>query len=393
MVEGTHRPVWAEIDLGAISHNAAVLASVVAPARLCAVVKADGYGHGAVEVARAALAGGASELAVAIVDEGVELRDAGIEAPILVLAEPGPDAMPEVFGYRLTPTLYTPEGVALAGEAAGLAGAGLAGGFPVEVKVDTGMHRVGVDPAGLVALVRQLTEVPQLDFAGLWTHLAVADEPDNTFTTEQLGRLARARQSLRAAGLPEPGRVHAGNSAGAMAWPEARLDMVRCGIALYGYSPNAALAPVVAAATRQAGWGPGDGLRPALSWIARVSLVRDIEAGERVSYGLLQPLKERSFVATLPLGYADGIPRAYFAGGGEVLVNGRRRRLAGTVTMDQILVDCGDDSSVAPGDEAVLIGEQGGEQLTAADWAESLATICYEVVTRIGPRVPRVYRR
>jgi alanine racemase len=130
-----------------------------------------------------------------------------------------------------------------------------------------------------------------------------------------------------------------------------------------------------------------------LSWIARVSLVREIEAGERVSYGLKWPLSARSFVATVPLGYADGIPRAYFAGGGEVLVNGRRQRLAGSVTMDQILVDCGDDGSVAPGDEVVLIGEQGGERLTAEDWAGSLETICYEVVTRIGPRVPRVYRQ
>jgi alanine racemase len=407
VAEGVHRPAWAEIDLGAIEHNASVLASVVAPSRLCAVVKADAYGHGAVAVARAALAGGASELAVAIVDEGVELRDAGIDAPILLLAEPAPDAMPEAFRWRLTPTLYTHEGIAAAALAArAVAGSGVSdvarasavappsgtGGVPVEVKVDTGMHRVGADPAALVALARCIADAPELELAGLWTHFAVADEPENGFTALQLRRFDEARQSLRAAGVPDPWRVHAANSAGAVAWPDSRLDMVRCGICLYGYPPSPALAPAVAAATLTAGWAPGDGLRPALSWIARVSLVRELAAGERVSYGLLQPLSARSFVATVPLGYGDGIPRAYFTGGGEVLLNGRRRRLAGSVTMDQILVDCGDDASVAPGDEVVLIGEQGGEQITAEHWAASLDTICYEVVTRIGSRVRRTYR-
>jgi alanine racemase len=161
---------------------------------------------------------------------------------------------------------------------------------------------------------------------------------------------------------------------------------------VYGYAPSLAVASTVDTAIRDAGWGPTDGLRPALSWIARVSFVRELEAGERVSYGLKLSLPARSLVATVPLGYADGIPRAYFTGGGEVLVNGRRRRLAGSVTMDQILVDCGDDESVRPGDEVVLIGRQGGERLTAEDWAQSLGTISYEIVTRIGPRVPRVYR-
>jgi alanine racemase len=390
VAEGSHRPAWAEIDLGAIEHNASVISSIVAPARLCAVVKADAYGHGAVAVARAALVGGATELAVALVDEGVELRDSGIEAPILVLAEPGPDAMPEAFAYRLTPTLYTPEGIALAGETSALRAGNSC--VPVEVKVDTGMHRVGVDADALVALVRSLVEVPALELGGLWTHFAVADEPDNPFTVQQLECFARARDSLRAAGLPEPRRVHAANSAGAIAWPEARFDMVRCGISLYGYAPSPILGPTLEEATLAAGWSPGEGLRPALSWIARVSLVREIEAGERVSYGLRQPLKARSFVATVPLGYADGIPRAFFTGGGEVLVNGRRRRLAGSVTMDQILLDCSDDGAVAVGDEVVLIGEQGGEQVTAEDWAKALDTISYEVVTRIGTRVPRSYR-
>jgi alanine racemase len=393
VAEGLHRPAWAEIDLGAIEHNASVLVSVVAPSRLCAVVKADAYGHGAVPVALAALAGGASELAVAFVDEGRELRDAGIEAPILVLSEPGPDAMGEAFDARLTPTLYTRDGITLAGKAARATRASRDSGtsVPVELKVDTGMHRVGADPTALVPLVRALADVPELEFGGLWTHLAVSDEPANDFTALQLRRFQEARRSLEAVGLPEPGRVHAANSGAALAWPASRLDMVRCGISLYGYPPSPALAPTVEAATLETGWAPGNGLRRALSWVARVGFVRAIEAGDGVSYGLLKPLRARSYIATVPVGYADGIPRAYFTGGGEVLVHGSRRALAGSVTMDQILVDCGDDASVAPGDEVVLIGEQGGEQITADDWAAVLRTICYEVVTRIGPRVTRSY--
>jgi alanine racemase len=393
VAEGSRRPAWLEIDLDAIEHNAAVLAAIAAPARLCAVVKADAYGHGAVEVAAAALAGGASCLAVAIVDEGVELRDAGIEAPLLVLSEPGADAMAEVYAYGLVPTIYTPGGLSRARDAAGAHAASAAGAdrrAPVEIKVDTGMHRVGADPAALVPLARALVEAPELEFAGLWTHLAVADEPASEVTGEQLRRFEAARISLREAGLPEPGRVHAANTAGAIAWPAGRLDLVRCGIGLYGYAPSPAVAPMLASATAAAGFD--DGLRPAMSWVARIALVRELEAGERVSYGLKAPLPERSLVATVPLGYADGIPRAYVEGGGAVLVNGRRRRLAGSVTMDQILVDCGDDFTVAAGDEVVLIGEQGDERLTAQDWAECLDTISYEVITRIGPRVPRSYR-
>jgi alanine racemase len=386
---GARRPARVLVDLGAIAHNARVLASLVAPARLCAVVKADAYGHGAVESAAAALAGGASELAVALVDEGAELRDAGIDAPILVLSEPGADAMADVYSYGLVPTIYSLEGLALATKAARGRGRSRDGGpAPVEIKLDTGMHRVGVDPGGLGHLARLLQDGRELELAGLWTHLAVADETDRDFTARQLERLRVALRSLESLGISKPRRVHAANTAGAIAWPSSRLDMVRCGIGLYGYCPSPA---VEAALSRQRAGGPADDLRPALSLSAQVSLVRDLKAGEAVSYGLTTPLTADSRVATVPLGYGDGIPRSYLTGGGEVLVNGRRRRLAGSVTMDQIMVDCEDDAAVAPGDEVVLIGRQGADRLTANDWARALDTICYEVVTRIGPRVPRSY--
>jgi len=381
VTEGGRRPAWVEIDLEAVRHNAEAMCRIVAPSQLCAVVKADAYGHGAAPVARAALEGGATSLAVAIVDEGVELRQAGVEAPILVLSEPSADAMAEAAARRLTPTLYSEEGIALARAAAGAGER-----YPVEVKVDTGMHRVGADPDRVVDLVRAVVESDELCLAGLWTHLAVADEPANGFTAEQLERFGAARRAVKDAGLPDPERVHAANSAGAIAWPASRLDVVRCGIALYGYSPSAAVEPVLRDELARVGAGP---LRPVLSMKARVAFVRRLGAGERVSYGLQMPLPRPALVATVPLGYADGVPRDYFPAGGEVLVNGRRRRLAGTVTMDQLLVDCGDDE-VRPGDEVVLIGRQGAEHLGADEWAARLGTITYEIVTRIGPRVPRL---
>jgi alanine racemase len=387
--EGTHRPAWAEIDLAAIRHNAAVLAAIAAPAGLCAVVKADAYGHSAVPVARAALQGGASELAVALVDEGVELRDGGVSAPVLLLSEPAPDAMPATFALDLVPTLYTSDGVMAARKAAAELGAGTTRPpFPVEVKVDTGMHRVGAAPADAVAIVAQVVESRELEFSGLWTHFAVADDVADPFTAEQIEAFEAARASLRRGGLPEPRRVHAANSAGAIAWPAGRYDLVRCGISLYGYAPSRAITPVLEAELARTGMAP---LRPSLSWKAKVTLTRRYEAGERVSYGRALALPQAAVVATVPLGYADGVQRGYLTGGGEVLIGGRRCPLAGTVTMDQILVACDDGSGVAMGDEVVLIGSQGGDTITADEWADRLGTISYEVITRIGLRVPRVF--
>jgi alanine racemase len=370
------RPTWAEVDLGAVRHNAAWLRKLSAPATLCAVVKADAYGHGAVPVARAALEGGATWLAVALVEEGLELRDAGIDAPVLLLSEPPTGAMAAVVDRALTPTLYSERAVAAAAAAAEVAGSVLT----VHVKVDTGMHRVGADPADVVGIVRAVAAAPGLHFTGLWSHLAVADETgaeNAEFTAGQLRLLGDTRAALAAAGF-DPPLVHVANSAGALAVADARLDMVRCGIALYGVPP----APAVVASA--------DGLRPVLSLKSAVSFVRSLPAGASPSYGRRRRLDRHSTVATVPIGYADGVPRRYGAGGGTVLIGGRRCPLAGTVTMDQIVVDCGPDASVAVGDEVVLIGRQGTETLTVPDWAAVLGTIGNEVLTEIGSRVPRV---
>jgi alanine racemase len=377
----TLRPVWAEVDLAAIRHNIGVLAGLAAPAGVCAVVKAWAYGHGPVEVARAALDGGAAWLAVALVEEGARLRDAGIDAPVLLLSEPPSAAMADVVGLGLTPTVYTEEGVAAAARAAAAHRADPARGVPlaVHVKVDTGMHRVGAAAADAVKLARTVEERPELSLQGLWTHFAVADDPDDPFTAVQAGRFDDVLDELAGLGVRPP-LVHACNTAGVLTHRPAHHDLVRCGIGMYGVAPSPALA-------HRTG-----GLRPALTLRARVSLVREVAAGEGVSYGRRFRAERPTMVATVPVGYADGVPWRLSGTGGEVLLGGRRRAIAGAVTMDQLMVDCGDDEDVHVRDEVVLFGRQGAATITAWDWAERLDTIAYEIVCGISiQRVPRRY--
>jgi alanine racemase len=286
---------------------------------------------------------------------------------------------------RLTPTLYTEAGAAAADKAAVAAGTVL----DVHLKVDTGMHRVGADPSAVLSVARAVHCAAGLRVAALWSHLSVADEVDDesrAFTHRQLDLLARTRAILVDAGI-DPPLVHMANSAGAIAFPEARLDMVRCGISLYGVVPLPPLGQVLADDPAVAGT---ELLRPVLTLRSRVSVVRTLDRGERPSYGRRRSLDRSSTVATVPIGYADGVPRRYFTEGGTVLIGGRRRPLAGTVTMDQIVVDCGFDPDVAVGDDVVLIGRQGAESLAVWDWATVLGTIGNEVLTEIGSRVPRV---
>lgn len=368
------RAARAEVDLGAIAHNVRLMVDLVRPARLCAVVKADGYGHGAIAVGEAALAAGASWLGVALVEEGAVLRKAGIDAPILLLSQPRPSDIEDALRYDLRLSAYTPESVAATAAAAAAVGVTAR----LHLKVDTGMNRVGCRPDDVVALALDIARRPELELEAVWTHCATADEPGDPFTDQQLDRFEAAVAALEAAGLSVPLR-HAANSAAGMDHPRSRLDLVRSGIAVYGLAPAPALADRVA-------------LRPAMTLRAEVSMVKRVPAGEWVSYGRRHRFEREATVATVPIGYADGVPRRLSLVGGEVLVGGRRRPVVGTVTMDQLMVDVGDDE-VAAGDEVVLLGQQGNECITAQDWAGMLETIAYEVVCGIGPRVPRTYRR
>jgi alanine racemase len=359
------RPSWVEVDLGAIRDNVTAIAAAVRPAEVCAVVKADGYGHGDVPVAVAALDGGATRLAVALVSEGIGLREAGVEAPVLVLSEPALGEVEDVVRWELTPTVYTlPVASALAAAAPQ--------GFPVHVKVDTGMHRVGAAPAVAREVALGVAAGP-LRLEGVWTHFPVA-ESDHDFTRAQVGALGAFLDDLAGAGV-RPEVVHAANTAGALADLGARFDFVRIGLGIYGLRPAPGYAPEVA-------------LRPAMRVVSRVTYVRRHPAGARPSYGRRRALENESSVVTVPIGYADGVPRRLAELDGRVLIGGKRYPFAGTVTMDMVLVDVGDDP-VEMGDEVVLLGRQGEEEITADEWAERLGTINWEVVCGFGPRLPR----
>jgi len=361
------RPSWAEIDLDAVCDNVQVIAEAVAPAAVCAVVKADAYGHGDVPVAEASLEAGADLLAVALVEEGVRLREAGIDTEVLLLSEPPIADAAEIVRWGLTPTIYHREFAEALAELTSRP-------IPIHVKVDTGMNRVGATPENAVDLAQRITKDSRLVLEGVWTHLAVADE-DDPFTQIQIDRYRAVIDELAELGIDIPIR-HAANTAGAIRFPEARFDMVRIGLGIYGINPAPGVVPDI-------------GLRPVMRIVSAVSMVRRYPPGTRPSYGRRRPLDREATVATVPIGYADGLPRSLFEAG-EVLIGGQRHRLAGNVTMDQILVDV-DDAPVEIGDEVVLIGRQGSEEVTATDWADHIGTIPYEVVCQIGPRLPRRY--
>ena len=368
------RPTWADIDLSAIAHNVSLLAELVDPVELCAVVKADAYGHGMIPVARTAVDAGATTLAVALVDEGRRLREAGINTPVLLLSEPRPNEFTEVVELGLTPTVYQGEGLAAAAAAAAAASEQLA----VHLKVDTGMARVGAPPNEVMMLADAIAERDTLELTGVWTHCAVADEPDNPFTAYQIKQYNHLLSRLRLAGHHDFCR-HLANSAVAMAHPAGRFDMVRCGIAIYGIPPSPALAGCLP-------------LQPAMTLRTEVAMVKTITAGTPVSYGHHYTASADTQLATIPIGYADGWTRRLGVSGGEVLIGGRRCPIAGVVTMDQTMVDCGLDHPVSPGDEVILLGQQGSEEITATEIAERLDTVAYEIVCHLGRRVSLRYK-
>lgn len=366
------RWAWAEVDLGAYARNVSRIVRAASPSATWAVVKAGAYGHGAVQCARAALDAGAAGLCVATVPEGLELRGAGIDAPVLVLGEQPPGQFPAAVAARLALSASRIDVVVA------LSAAARSAGIPatVHVEVDTGMHRVGADPSDVAALAARIAADEWLDGEGCFTHFAVADEPDRDGTTA--AQVAAFRGAVEACGRAgwRPRVLHAANSAALLRGLVEGADgwIVRAGIAAYGIDPDPAR-------------DEPEGFEPVLSLRARVSHVQRRRAGEAVSYGLRRPLDRDATVATLPLGYADGVRRDAWREC-EVLVGGRRRRFAGTVTMDQSMLDCGDDP-VSVGDEAVLIGAQGDARIPVNEWARRLGTIGYEVTCAISARVPR----
>ena len=367
------RPTWLEIDLAAVSHNVRRLVARAAGAEVMVVLKADAYGHGAVPVAHTALRSGATWLGVACVPEARTLRAAGIRAPILVLGyTPGWQAR-EAVGLDLVLAVFDLD----TAQAFGRAARALDSTVAVHVKVDTGMHRLGVPADTAPDFIRGLAGIDGLEVAGVFTHFACADDPSPAgvaATDAQLAAFGRVLDDLGATG-DRPPVVHASNSAGLLCRPDAVFDLVRPGIAVYGLPPG----PEV----------PVGDLRPALAWTSQVAQVHDLAAGESVGYGHTWTATRPSRVATVPVGYADGLRRAP-ATWRHVLVRGRPAPLAGRVSMDQISIDVTGIGGVRRGDEVVLIGRQGAEELPATLVADWLGTSPYEVVAEILARVPRL---
>lgn len=356
-----YRATRVEVDLSAIRDN--VKAIKPKDSELMAVVKANAYGHGDIEVSRAALEAGATWLGVALVEEGVRLRDAGIQAPVLMLSEFPTGSEADALAAGLTPTIYSLEGLERLKSAA-------SAGQSVHLKVDTGMHRVGVWPPSELAAFAEAAQASGLVVDGIWTHFASADSDDAT-TLGQLKEFLIQLKGCVGVGV-RPRVAHAANSAALLRHEETHLDIVRPGIAVLGLTPGVT--------------GP---IRPALSWRSEVTFSRKLSAGESLSYGHTYTLESDSTVATVPVGYADGFSRR-LSSQASVLIRGRRFPVAGSVTMDQALIDCG-DVDIRAGEEVVLLGSQGEETITAEELAALNGTINYEIVCAIGERVPREY--
>lgn len=367
-------PTWAEIDLSAIEHNVRSLRGIVGEkVQLMAVVKANAYGHGAVPVARAALNAGASWLGVIRADEAIQLRQAGLTAPILVLGYLAPEEVRKAVDYDLIVTLNSERAArALSDVAASQRRVCL-----VHLKVDTGMARFGCTPDMLAGLAATIRNLPGLCLQGIYTHFATADEEDKTFAWEQLEKFESACRDLRRSGIEIPLR-HAANSGGSLELPLAHFDLVRVGIAMYGLYES----PVI---------GRPAYLIPALSLKSQVARVHRLCEGGSVSYGRTFVAKKPTDVALVPAGYGDGVSRA-LSNKGFVLVQGRRVPIIGRVCMDNLMVDVTGLAGVDEGDEVVIIGRQGDEDITAIEVASWIGTISYEVVTAVAPRVPRLYR-
>jgi alanine racemase len=366
---------WAEIDLDAITYNIQAFKRHIGErVKLIAVVKANAYGHGVAPVALTALEAGAEMLAVHRAIEGVELRRAGLEAPILIMGYTPPDGAELVLRERLTPSLMTIEFArALSARAEALGTS-----VPVHVKIDTGMSRYGLMPDEALDFLRQLASLPGIRLEGLFTHFATADWADLTHARAQLAVFEQVRRSTQMAGFDFP-LVHAANSAATMRLPEAHFDAVRPGIAMYGMDPSSEWPPVFA-------------IRPALTLKSTVSRVRRLEAGAGVSYSRTYVTSKPTTAALVPVGYGDGYHRI-LSNRSQVLIRSRRAALIGRVCMDQFVVDVSGIPGVQQDDEVVLVGRQGEEQIRAEEVAALAGTINYEVTTSLLPRVARVYRR
>ena len=374
------RWAWVEVDLSAIRYNVAETRRFLQPrCRLTAVVKADAYGHGAVEVAKAALGAGADRLAVATVPEAVELRKAGLTAPILILSQPPATSIPLLLGYGIMPTVYEPDFAVAYGEAADLHGMKA----PYHLAVNTGMNRIGVPFDQVVEFLHQVSFHRALELDGVFTHYATADSPETLDFNRQVRRFIDAIAAIRAAGI-DPGIVHSANSASIYRYPDVHFDMVRLGVSLYGLHPCPETRNVV-------------NLRPAMSVHARITDTRFVPPSEGVSYGLHYRSPGSVKICTVPIGYADGLRRG-LSDNTDFILDGRYFHQVGNICMDQCMFEVDMRSysmreRIDPqvGDEVLIVGSQGIAEVTLDEMAEKLGTIHYELACGFSARMKRIY--
>lgn len=371
------RPAWAEINLSAIAHNLKELRMVTgSQAKIMAVVKANGYGHGAVEVSTMALANGACYLGVAILNEAVELRQAGIKAPILIMGFTPPEQVFDAVKEDITLTVYNIEGAKAISEAA----ARLGKKAKIHVKVDTGMGRLGFSSdISTAGEIMKIAAFPAVELEGMFTHFAVADIKDKEYSKRQFEKFSEIDNELRNHGLNIPIK-HTANSAAIIDLPDFHADMVRAGVSLYGLYPSDEV------------FKDKVDLIPAMTFKARVANVKTVPEGTSISYGRTYITAKETKVATIPVGYADGYTRL-FSNRAHVIVKGVRVPVIGRVCMDQFMVDVSNIPDVAIGDEVILMGSQGDQEVTADELADLIGTINYEIVCMVSSRVPRIYTR
>ena len=370
---GICQRAWVEIDLAALTHNVKQLKNLLSPqTELMAVVKADAYGHGAVAVSQTVLSAGASWLGVATIPEGIELREAGIEAPILLLgATHTAQQVKAIAQWHLQPTICTAKQALIFSEVL----VGLNQSLPVHAKLDTGMSRLGAPWQEATEFVQLVKGLPNLKLASIYSHLATADSPDTAVMKEQHQRFERAIAQIKTSGI-NPIRLHLANSAAALADPDLHYDLVRVGLATYGLYPAPHLQNVV-------------DLKPAMQVKAKVTQVKTIEAGTGVSYGYQFIAQRQTKIAVVGVGYADGIPRN-LSNKMQVLVKGKLVPQVGAVTMDQLMLDVTDIPDLEVGEVVTLLGKDGENQITADDWAATLGTISWEIICGFKHRLPRV---
>jgi alanine racemase len=372
-LNASRRPTAVFVDLDALTHNYREAKRRAEGRKILAVVKAEAYGHGAVEVSRHLLGLGVDMLGVALVEEGRDLREAGITTPILIMGALFPEQAEAVVAAGLTPVVFTRSVAKRMSAAAKKSGTTLS----VHVKIDTGMGRIGICPEDALDFIVALMKYDNIKVEGLMTHFADADLRDKQFASQQVARFETLIKMLDARGIDIPIR-HAANSAAVLDYRQALLTMVRPGLMLYGYNPLE-------------GCAAGPDLRPVLSLVTRIAFLKEVAVGTPISYGRTFVTTRKSVIATLPIGYADGYNRG-LSNKGEAIVRGICVPLAGRVCMDMCMLDVTNVPGVREGDDVVLIGSQGCERITANDIAAKIGTIAYEVLCGISDRVPRIYK-